>query len=136
MNYLGVITSKNRYALRRGDGEAMETPQMSMMRIAMGLSYNEPNPTEAALGFYDHMSRLEYSPGGSTRINAGTSFPQLSNCFLMEIQDDMESIAKGIRDVERMKRARRSMDHIREEIRKEHVVLDIGVPAIRELRDA
>jgi ribonucleoside-diphosphate reductase alpha chain len=99
MNYLGVITSKNRYALRRGDGEAMETPQMSMMRIAMGLSYNEPDPTEAALDFYDHMSRLEYSPGGSTRINAGTSFPQLSNCFLMEIQDDMESIAKGIRDV-------------------------------------
>lgn len=99
MNYLGVITSKNRYALRSGDGEAMETPQMSMMRIAMGLSYNEPDPTEAALDFYDHMSRLEYSPGGSTRINAGTSFPQLSNCFLMEIQDDMESIAKGIRDV-------------------------------------
>jgi ribonucleoside-diphosphate reductase alpha chain len=99
MNYLGVITSKNRYALRSGDGEVLETPQMSMMRIAMGLSYNEPDPTKAALDFYDHMSRLEYSPGGSTRINAGTSFPQLSNCFLMEIQDDMESIAKGIRDV-------------------------------------
>lgn len=99
MNYLGVITSKNRYALRSGDGETMETPQMSVMRIAMGLSYNEPDPTEAALDFYEHMSRLEYSPGGSTRINAGTSFPQLSNCFLMEIQDNMESIAKGIRDV-------------------------------------
>jgi ribonucleoside-diphosphate reductase alpha chain len=99
MNYLGVITSKNRYALRSGDGETMETPQMSMMRIAMGLSYNELDPTKAALDFYDHMSRLEYSPGGSTRINAGTSFPQLSNCFLMEIQDTMESIAKGIRDV-------------------------------------
>jgi ribonucleoside-diphosphate reductase alpha chain len=99
MNYLGVITSKNRYALRSGDGDPLETPQMSMMRIAMGLSYHEPDPTEAALDFYDHMSRLEYSPGGSTRINAGTSFPQLSNCFLMEIQDDMESIARGIRDV-------------------------------------
>lgn len=99
MKYLGVITSKNRYALRRGDGEPMETPQMSVMRIAMGLSFNEPNPTEAALSFYEHMSKLEYSPGGSTRINAGGSFPQLSNCFLMEIQDDMESIAKGVRDV-------------------------------------
>jgi ribonucleoside-diphosphate reductase alpha chain len=99
MNYLGVITSKNRYALRSGDGEAIETPQMSMMRIAMGMSFNEADPTETALDFYEHMSRLEYSPGGSARINAGTSFPQLSNCFLMEIQDDMESIATGIRDV-------------------------------------
>jgi ribonucleoside-diphosphate reductase alpha chain len=44
------------------------------------------------------MSRLEYTPGGSTRVNAGGSFPQLSNCFLVEVQDDMESIAKGIRD--------------------------------------
>lgn len=99
MKYLGVVTSRNRYALRRGDGEPLETPQFSAMRIAMGLSFNEENPTEAALGFYEHMSKLEYSPGGSTRINAGGTFPQLSNCFLMEIQDDMESIAKGIRDV-------------------------------------
>ncbi|HEV7454678.1 MAG TPA: ribonucleoside-diphosphate reductase subunit alpha, partial [Candidatus Saccharimonadales bacterium] len=90
---------KNRYALRREGAEPIETPQMSTMRIAMGLSFNEADPTAAALGFYEHMSKLEYSPGGSTRINAGSSFPQLSNCFLMEIQDDMESIAKGIRDV-------------------------------------
>lgn len=99
MTYLGVLTSRNRYALRGNDDKPLETPQMSVMRIAMGLSYNEPNPTEAALTFYDHMSRLEYSPGGSTRINSGGSFPQLSNCFLMNINDDMESIAKGVRDI-------------------------------------
>jgi ribonucleoside-diphosphate reductase alpha chain len=64
------------------------------MRIAMGLSYNEEDPTEAAIDFYEHMSKLEYIPGGSTRVNAGGAFPQLSNCFLMEVQDDMESIAK------------------------------------------
>jgi ribonucleoside-diphosphate reductase alpha chain len=69
------------------------------MRIAMGLSFNEKNPTEAAIDFYRHMSNLDYVPGGSTRVNAGGSFPQLSNCFLLEVQDDMESIAKGVRDV-------------------------------------
>ena len=36
---------------------------------------------------------------------------------------------------ERVKRARQSMDRIREEIRKEHGVLNIGIPAIREIRD-
>lgn len=96
--YIGVVTNKNRYALRKNSGAPIETPQFTHMRIAMGLSYNETDPTQAAIDFYDHMSRLEYVPGGSTRVNAGGAFPQLSNCFLMEVQDDMESIAKGIRD--------------------------------------
>ena len=96
--YLGVITNKNRYALRKQNGEPVETPQFTAMRIAMGLSFNEKNPTDAALDFYAHMSNLEYSPGGSTRVNAGGSFPQLSNCFVIDVEDDMESIAKSVRD--------------------------------------
>lgn len=97
--YLGVVTNKNRYALRKQSGEPLEVPQFTHMRIAMGLSFNAENPTECALDFYHHMSALDYVPGGSTRVNAGGSFPQLSNCFLIEVQDDMDSIAKGIRDV-------------------------------------
>ena len=96
--YLGVVTNKNRYALRKQSGAPIEVPQFTHMRIAMGLSFNEKDPTAAALDFYDHMSRLEYVPGGSTRINAGGAFPQLSNCFLFNIDDDMEAIAKGVRD--------------------------------------
>lgn len=96
--YLGVITNKNRYALRKNDGSPLEVPQFTNMRIAMGLSFNEPNPTEAAIRFYRHMSNLEYSPGGSTRVNAGGTFPQLSNCFVIDVNDDMESIAKSIHD--------------------------------------
>ena len=97
--YLGVITNKNRYALRKQNGDPFETPQFTHMRIAMGLSFNEKDPTAAALDFYKHMSNLDYLPGGSTRVNAGGSFPQLSNCFVIEVQDDMESIAKSVRDV-------------------------------------
>ena len=96
--YLGVITNKNRYALRKQNGDPFETPQFTHMRIAMGLSFNEKDPTAAALDFYTHMSNLDYLPGGSTRVNAGGSFPQLSNCFVIEVQDDMESIAKSVRD--------------------------------------
>ena len=96
--YLGVVTNNNRYALRKQNGKPIEVPQFTHMRIAMGLSFNEADPTTAALDFYEHMSNLDYVPGGSTRVNAGGSFPQLSNCFLLEVQDDMESIAKGIRD--------------------------------------
>ncbi|NCU38113.1 ribonucleoside-diphosphate reductase subunit alpha [Candidatus Saccharibacteria bacterium] len=96
--YLGVITNKNRYALRKQNGDPIETPQFTHMRIAMGLSFNEKDPTVAALDFYKHMSNLDYLPGGSTRVNAGGSFPQLSNCFVIDVEDDMESIAKSVRD--------------------------------------
>jgi len=96
--FLGVITNKNRYALRKGSGEPIEVPQFTHMRIAMGLALNDTDPTKAALDFYTHMSNLDYVPGGSTRVNAGGAFPQLSNCFLMNVDDDMESIARSVRD--------------------------------------
>ena len=98
MRYLGVITSRNRYALRKNSGEAMEVPQFTAMRIAMGLSLLEKDPTATALEFYEYISNLDANPAGSTRINAGGSFPQLSNCFLFDIEDDMEAIARGVRD--------------------------------------
>jgi len=99
MKYLGVMTNRNRYGLRTGDGKPLEVPQFTAMRIAMGLSLDEADPTATALEFYEFISKLDCNPAGSTRINAGGSFPQLSNCFLLEVQDDMESIAKGVRDV-------------------------------------
>ncbi|HSW99937.1 MAG TPA: ribonucleoside-diphosphate reductase subunit alpha [Patescibacteria group bacterium] len=99
MRYLGVMTNRNRYGLRGQDGKTIEVPQFTSMRIAMGLSLNEDDPTTVALEFYEYISKLDCNPAGSTRINAGGSFPQLSNCFLLEVDDDMESIAKAVRDV-------------------------------------
>jgi ribonucleoside-diphosphate reductase alpha chain len=98
MRYLGVVTSRNRYSLRKNSGESMEVPQFTAMRIAMGLSLLEEDPTKIALEFYEYISKLDANPAGSTRINAGGSFPQLSNCFLFDIEDDMEAIARGVRD--------------------------------------
>jgi ribonucleoside-diphosphate reductase alpha chain len=63
------------------------------------LSLNEEDPTANALRFYEKMSKLEYLAAGSTLVNGGTSYPQLANCFVMEMQDDIEHIAKTTRDV-------------------------------------
>jgi ribonucleoside-diphosphate reductase alpha chain len=96
--YLGVVTNNNRYALRRGGQEPIELPQYTHMRVAMGLSLNAAEPTSSAIDFYNHMSNLDYLPGGSTRINAGGRQPQMSNCFVIDVDDSMESIAKSITD--------------------------------------
>jgi ribonucleoside-diphosphate reductase alpha chain len=99
LKYIGVVTLNNRYGIKGRNGDALEVPQYFWMRIAMGLSLNEEHPTEAALKFYRKMSSLEYLAAGSTLVNAGTIYPQLANCFVMEMQDDMEHIAKTTRDV-------------------------------------
>lgn len=54
---------------------------------------------------------------------------------MAELQAAANQAAKGIRDPEIMAKACERMDQLREEIRREHGSLDIGVPAIRELRD-
>lgn len=98
--YTGLNTVSNLYLLRdEVKKKYWETPQIYWMRVAMGLSYNEENPTYWAARFYDKMSRMDYIPGTSTNIGAGTSRPSLSNCFLMEVHDDMAHIAKSVGDV-------------------------------------
>ena len=99
LKYIGVVTLNNRYGIKGRNGDALEVPQYFWMRIAMGLSLNEADPTAYAIKFYEKMSQLEYLAAGSTLVNAGTVYPQLANCFVMEMQDDMEHIAKTTRDV-------------------------------------
>jgi len=97
--YAGLDGLVNRYLMKKVDQSPRETPQYFFMRIAMGLSYNEKNPTEMAKKFYTKMSRFEYIAGGSTNLAAGTINPALSNCYLLEIHDDMQHIAKSVADV-------------------------------------
>ncbi len=103
--YAGLSTLLDRYAIKDKLQKPIETPQYFFMRVAMGLSYNEKNPTEQAIKFYDKMSNLEYVAGGSTNIGAGTTRPALSNCFLLEIQDDIDNIAKSVSDVMKISKA-------------------------------
>lgn len=99
LKYIGTVTMRNRYMITDRHGKALEVPQYFWMRVSMGLALNEANPTEMALQFYDKISKLDYLPAGSTLVNAGTSYPQLSNCFVMQMEDDIEHIAKSVRDV-------------------------------------
>jgi ribonucleoside-diphosphate reductase alpha chain len=99
LRYIGVQTMRTRYMISAPDGRPMEMPQFFWMRVAMGLSLNEDDPNAAAERFYAKMSRLEYLAAGSTLVNAGTSYAQLSNCFVMQMEDEIEHIAKSVRDV-------------------------------------
>lgn len=103
--YSGLSSLLHRYSIKDKNQKPFEVPQYFFMRIAMGLSYNEKDPTEWAIKFYEKMSQHEYIAGGSTNIYAGTAIPSLSNCFLLEIHDDMGHISKSVSDVMMLSKA-------------------------------
>jgi len=97
--YSGASTMLDRYLIKDSEKKPLETPQYFWMRIAMAMSVMEKNPTEMAKKFYDKMSKLEYLSAGSTNIGAGTNRSSLSNCYLMQVEDDMAHIGKTVSDV-------------------------------------
>ena len=97
--YSGVSTMLNRYLVKDSDKKPLETPQYFWMRVAMTMALPEKNKMEWAKKFYDKMSRLEYLSAGSTNVNAGTNAQSYSNCYLMQLEDDMDHIGKTVRDV-------------------------------------
>ena len=99
LRYIGAQTMRTRYMISTDDSRPLEVPQFFWMRVCMGLSLNESDPTAIAISLYDKMSRLEYLAAGSTLVNAGTAYAQLSNCFVMQLEDEIEHIATSVRDV-------------------------------------
>ena len=55
--------------------------------------------------------------------------------LMTELHEAVKNAAQGAHEPEAMKKACERMDRLREEIYRKHGLLDIGVPAIRELRD-
>ncbi len=103
--YAGLSSLMNRYSVKDKNQQPAETPQYFFMRVAMGNAFNEKDPTEMAIKFYEKMSNHEYLAAGSTNINAGAVIPALSNCFLLEIHDSMEHISKSVMDVMMLSKA-------------------------------
>ena len=98
-DYAGASTLMHRYTLKRDGETSYETPQFAFMRIAMGLTFIEKEATEKAIELYNAMSQLDYVAGGSANIGSGTKNAALSNCFLIQMEDDMANISKTVADV-------------------------------------
>jgi ribonucleoside-diphosphate reductase alpha chain len=97
--YMGLEILISRYMMEDPKSrKPIETVQMLWMRIAMGLSLNEPDATrmKTALEFYDVLSNFYYTPGGRTLFQAGAPKAQLSNCFLNTVPDSLDEIFRAI----------------------------------------
>lgn len=105
--YLGLQTLADRYLVRETHkvGEhapIIELPQHFWMRVAMGLSLREDNPTERAIEFYNVLSRLEFVSSTPTLFNSGTPHSQLSSCYVNTVEDSIDGIYGTIHECARL----------------------------------
>lgn len=92
-NYEGIKLLTDRYLVRGFNKEIYELPQERFMIIAMHLAIPEGNKKlYYAKKFYDILSKLKMTVATPTLANAGTSFYQLSSCFISSVGDNLWSI--------------------------------------------
>ena len=86
LTYFGLRTLHRTYFLRDAiSGKVVETPQYLFMRVALGICGGD---VETAIQTYDDMSSRLYTHATPTLFNSGTRRPQLSSCFLLQMQSD------------------------------------------------
>ncbi len=101
--YAGLVALLDRYVVRDLEtGRALETPQFLFMRVAMGLALGEEDRLVWIQRFYEAISRRQVLPSTPTLFNAGTPHPQLSSCYLWEIEDSLEAILDGLQTFGRL----------------------------------
>jgi len=94
-----------RYLRRDMQGKLNETPDQIFARVASAIAYAElllGNREQAALWedrFHTLLTSLDFLPNSPTLMNAGTPLGQLSACFVLPIDDSVESIFTALHDM-------------------------------------
>ena len=93
------VVLKRRYLAKDREGNILEDADGLFRRVAINLSqadliYGASEQTRQATEdeFYQVMRRLEVLPNSPTLMNAGRELQQLSACFVLPVEDSLESI--------------------------------------------
>lgn len=102
-NALKVL--EKRYFKKDEEGKIIDTPEGMFRRVAMAIASAEKNYGRTAQEtanveeeFYSIMTSLDFLPNSPTLMNAGRRLGQLSACFVLPVDDSMESIFDAVKN--------------------------------------
>lgn len=102
-----ITVLKRRYLKRDEGGNILETPEDMFWRVACTIAnserlYNKTIDDKSirtlACEFYKIMTDRLFMPNSPTLMNAGRRLGQLSACFVIPIDDSMESIFEAVKN--------------------------------------
>ena len=102
-NALRVLEA--RYLLRDRERRLIETPAQLFERVARAVAEAEAafaggeGPSFWAERFHALLAGGEFLPNSPTLMNAGTALGQLSACFVLPVEDTMESIFEALKSM-------------------------------------
>ncbi|NQS88970.1 ribonucleoside reductase class II, partial [Patescibacteria group bacterium] len=101
-NALKVL--EKRYLKKDKEGKIIETPAQMFERVAFNVASSDKlygkssrQTKQSENEFYQVMSKLEFLPNSPTLMNAGTPLQQLSACFVLSVDDSIDSIYEVIK---------------------------------------
>ena len=93
------VVLQRRYLSKDREGNVLEDPDGMFRRVAHNLSQSdllygesEHDRRDTEQRFYEVMQRLEFLPNSPTLMNAGRELQQLSACFVLPVEDSLDSI--------------------------------------------
>ncbi len=93
-----------RYLKRNEEGKVIETPELLFRRVARHVASADALYGKAEVEvkqveeeFYQLMTSLVFLPNSPTLMNAGRRLGQLSACFVLPVDDSMESIFDAVK---------------------------------------
>ena len=95
LSYNTLYILKRRYLRRNAKGTITETPKGMLKRVARFLANVESDKKARAKSYRDFiniMVSFEFLPGSRTLTNAGKKSPQLANCFVWPLEDDINDV--------------------------------------------
>ncbi len=92
-NALAVL--KKRYFKKDTKGDIIEDASQMLKRISKDIAGGDKEKTKA---FYSLMDKKYFLPNSPTLMNAGNDLQQLSACFVLPIEDSMESIFTAVKN--------------------------------------
>ncbi|MFH0788447.1 MAG: vitamin B12-dependent ribonucleotide reductase [Pseudomonadota bacterium] len=97
------IVLTKRYLKKDTQGQVIENPEDMFRRVAQvvasadALYGRKDQVKESEDLFFKIMTRLEFIPNSPTLMNAGRSLGQLSACFVLPVEDSIDSIFEAIK---------------------------------------